>query len=189
MSARITSLDLRRRLVAAPDQSFPIQRRCTLRGVDDQFTFACQARDLLSTGETGALEASDRGLLLLAQHETALERLTGLVQAVYEDRVDFGPAEVRFRDDGPKRQEPYMALRVDCRAELASVVAADLRWHDAMLLDARGEHSRVVLRATAPLTAVLGYARRLERLDPEARMTSWLAYYAPADEPPPPDAA
>ena len=170
--------DVRRPLTAAPDECFPLQRRCTLRGSDDQAEFAREATEVLSPDDTACLEATPSGLLLLAQNQVAQRRLSDLVQAVYGKRVEFGPLEIRYREEGGVRMEPQMSLRINCRVERRGAVVADLKWREANLLDERTEGARVVLRVTAPLVLLLGYPTLLARIDASATLTSWLAFYA-----------
>lgn len=178
MNTSSASVGWHRRVTAAPDQCFPLQRRCTLRDTDDQAEFAREASGVLTPGETASLEVTSSGLLLLAQNQVAHGRLLGLVQAVYGNRVDFGPLEIRYREENGVREEPHMSLRVDCRVERRDAIVADLEWREALVLDQSCERARAVVRATAPLALLLGYPSRLLRLDASATLTSWLAFYA-----------
>lgn len=168
-----------RRVTAAPDQCFPLQRRCTLRDADDQAEFAREAKRVVTPGETASLEVTPSCLLLLAQNQVAHGRLLGVVQAIYGNRVDFGPLEIRYLDEGGVRKEPHMALRVECSVDRRDAIVADLVWREAVLLLAGSERGRAVVRATAPLALLLGYPSLLMRLDASATLTSWLAFHAP----------
>jgi hypothetical protein len=178
MSNRETSPGWCRRVIAAPEQCFPLQRRCSLQGADDQEAFAREASSILSPGETASLEVTSSGLLLLAQNQVAHARLMGLVQAVYGRRAEFGPLEIRYREKDGVREEPHMSLRVDCRADRCDAVLADLGWREAHVLDQCRERARAVVRATAPLALLLGYPLLLVRIDASASVASWLAFYA-----------
>ena len=179
MSTFNASPEWRRRVVAAPDQCFPLQRRCSLRDATDQESFAREASAILSPGETASLEVTPSGLLLLAHNQVAHARLVGLVQAVYGTRVDFGPIQIRYRVRDGVREEPHMSLRIDCRADRCDAVVADLEWREAQVLHRCHERGRTVVRATAPLALLLGYPSLLVRIDPSATLASWLAFYAP----------
>ena len=157
---------------------FPLQRRCTLSDVANQAQFAQDAVALIATDETANLRATADGLVLLAQNQIAHRRLIELIESVYGNRVEFGPLEIRYRDEHGVRREPYMAVRIECQAERHDTVVADLRWRDAQLHEARCDADRGVIRATVPLALLLGYPSLLSRLDPSATLTSWLAFYA-----------
>lgn len=169
-----------RRLTQEGMRSFPLQRRCTLRDSPDQAEFARDACSLIKAGEMAQLEATPHGLLLHARNQVAHGRLIGLLQAVYGNEVDFGPIEIRYRDQDGVRMEPHMALRIECRTVRVAAVIADLAWREAHVLDERCEGSRAVVRATAPLALLLGYPTLLGRIDASAALTSWLAFYSRA---------
>jgi hypothetical protein len=159
-------------------RGFPLQRLCTLRDSANQAEFARDASTVIVPGETAQLQATDEGLLMLAQNQVAQGRLIGLLQAVYGDLVDFGPIEIRYRDQEGVRTEPHMALKVECRTDRLAAVIEDLSCREAFVTDQQCNGSRSTLRATAPLALLLGYPTLLVRMDASATLTSWLAFYA-----------
>ena len=169
----------RRDVIAAPTPGYPLQRRCSLRDAPDQAGFAREASEILSPGEAASLEVTPSGLLLLAHNQVAHARLVGLVQAVYGKAVEFGPLEIRYREQHGVREEPHMSLRVACRADRCDAVIADLAWREAQALHQCRDRARAVVRATAPLALLLGYPLLLVRIDASATLASWLAFYAP----------
>lgn len=167
-----------RGVTSTPDQWFPLQRRCTLRASSDQAGFARDASSAFRLDERVHLEASEDGLMLLAENQLEHGRLINVVQERYGTLVEFGPLEIRYREAGGVRMEPHMSLRVNCRLERSSAIVADLQWREAHVLSQRREDARVVVRATAPLALLLGYPALLRRLDASSRLATWLAFYA-----------
>jgi hypothetical protein len=161
-----------------PHPEFPLQRLCILRDSLRRAEFAREASSVIVPGELAELHAVGKGLVLLAQNQAVQARLIGLLQSVYRDSVEFGPLEIRYRDQDGVRTEPYMALRVECRTERLGAVIEDLAWREASVLDRQSEGARSVLRATAPLALLLGYPTLLARIDNSATLTSRLAFYA-----------
>ncbi len=165
---------------------FPIECTCSHRAERFQLAFARRALDLVPRAEDTAYEADARGLLVRAETEPALERPVRVLREIFGDELRVGPPTVRYHHDGETLEEPHMGVRVLCAPAHFRVVVADLEARNAKVLDAEVNEQFGVIRATAPLAALIGYPRRLAELTAErARYTMWLSHYAPVAEPPP----
>ena len=135
---------------------------------------------LIPRYEDAAYEPSGAGLLLLAETELALEKPMTRLRQAYGDDVQFDPPVVRY-ERGSVLMEPHMGLRVICNPQHFAPVRRDLALRGALLLDAEVTEQFGVLRASAPLAALIGYPQRLEALtDPRTKLVMWLSHYAAA---------
>jgi translation elongation factor EF-G len=93
--------------------------------------------------------------------------------------VNIGPVSVRYRR-GKFTEEPHMGVRVMCAREHFTLIKADLERRGASVIDTEINHQVSVVRATAPLAALIGYPDRLYVLTRgSGRHVMWLSHYAP----------
>lgn len=146
-----------------------------------QITFARRAIDLLPTTEETAFEARADGLAILAETESALERQLELLREVYGEQLRISPPSIRYRT-GASTDEPHMQLRVLVPPQCFDSIKADLEQRGARILDSELTHQFGVLRATARLAALLGYAHRFDEITASrGNQVMWLSHYAPME--------
>jgi translation elongation factor EF-G len=164
---------------------YPLERTCSHLSEPLQLSFARRAMEILPQREDGSAEATHQGLVLRAETETAFEIPIEVLKEVYGDQVRIGSPTVRYHRS-PQLEEPHMGVRVMCGNPHFAAVKADLLSRGARILDAEVTAQFGVVRATAPLVRLLGYAQALLELTAgSAREVMWLSHYAPVDIPPP----
>jgi hypothetical protein len=97
----------------------PLEQLVRRRGKVFQLAFANEAKELMPPAEDFALDASRRGLLVLASNEEALERPVQVLRDVYGAELLAEPPRVRLIG-GVQLKEPIMHLRVSLYANFAS---------------------------------------------------------------------
>jgi hypothetical protein len=169
---------------------FPIQCECSYSRDRFNLGFARKAMEVLQPGKELELEPSTRGLKLLAETEMALERPIAVLKDVYGDAVRIGPPTVRYHE-GQQVEEPYMGLRIRCQPQHFERLRGNLVRRGATVTDAERNYICGVLRATAPLAALVGYPAHVRASsEGTAQLVMWLSHYAPVtDSPPGGDAA
>jgi translation elongation factor EF-G len=166
-------------------EDYPIERHCSHPGEPFQLKFARNAMQILPQDEETAFKPGPRGLLILAETEMALERAAKRLADVYGDDVRIGPPTVRYRQ-GAHTEEPHMGLRVLCAPEQFEAVRQDLCMRQAAILDAEVNRHFGIVRARAPLAALLGYPGRLAQLTRgHGQLVMWLSHYEALEDPPP----
>jgi hypothetical protein len=162
---------------------YPLEALARRRGEGNQLDFARAARLLLRNTDEAVFKPLDRGLAILAANEAALEEPRRILQEMYGDLVEVRDPRVR-RIPGTPVREPIMQVRITARRENAPALLAELRKRGARLLD-ESAHSRVyVVRAEAPLAALLGLPARIDSLTGGLGMHSIrLVRYGPAHGP------
>jgi elongation factor G-like protein len=169
------------RLRAHPQ--LPLERLCTHRSERSQLNFAREACEALPARADLAYETACQGLILYAETESALNRPIALLNDVYGDQLHLAPVLIRYRD-GDEREEPHMGVRILCAAQHFTAIRNDLAARRAQLLDAELRPPIGVLRATAPLAALMGYSAWLAQLTGDsARDVMWFSHYAPCETP------
>jgi hypothetical protein len=158
---------------------FPVERRCTHRYEPFQLRFARHALGRLPSREDVMFLANHGGLVLRGKTEAALERPIRVLKAYYGDQVDVGQLTLRLLH-GATTEEPYMGLGILCPREHLEVIKSDLRERDAVIFDEDVTPQFGVIRATAPLAKVLGYAQTVSELGTGASAVIWLSHYGPA---------
>jgi len=165
-------------------KSHPLERICTHRSENFQLAFARRALHLLPAQWDCEFEASRLGIILRGETESALERATEWLREVYGEQLAIGPVSIRYQQ-GSVLEEPHMGVRVRCRPEDLDTIAKDLVSRGATILDEELGQAGGVVRATVPLTRLLGYSRYLAELTSDsAREVMWFSHYAPCDSPP-----
>lgn len=169
--------------------AYPIERCCTHRSERFQLAFARKAMEVLPHDDSTLFEPGPRGLLIAAETEIELERPVRRLEEVYGDMVRFGPPAVRYRRTD-RVEQPFMGLRVLCSPEHYEAVREDLRSRRAALMDAEVNRRFGIVRACAPLAALLGYPTTLARITGgRGQLVMWLSHYEQLDDPPPAGAA
>jgi len=172
-----------RRHVLTPKTECPIECLCSHAGERSQLDFANRAVSVLGEPDGVVLETRTDGLVVMAETETALERQLEILREVYGAALRVEGPRIRYRGGG--NEEPYMGVRVSCASHLFDAVKADLERLGASILDAERTPQIGVVRASAPLEALLGYPRRLASLTRgQAREVMWLSHYAPVTRQP-----
>jgi hypothetical protein len=163
----------------------PLECICSDLEESSQLGFAQAAAQLLPPYKDTACEIGSFGLRLLALTEEDLERPVEFLRDVYGKRLDIGPPQVRYVRS-PKLQEPHMGVRVLCAPEYFEVVRSDLERRGGTIVDAEVTRQFGIVRATAPLTTLLGYPVRFRELTAgSGRCVMWLSHHAPAQKPRP----
>jgi len=179
----------RRRDIAGTAPEYPLERVCSHRYEPFQLKFARHAQQVLQEAKDVELEATHAGLVLRGETEAALEDPVGLLRDFYGSQVRVGLATVRYHH-GVTLEQPYMGVRVRCRASDFDAVKADLLAREGALADSELTRSSGVIRVIAPLARLLGYSESLARLTGgSGREVMWLSHYAPVEMPSPGDDA
>ncbi|HEY6640840.1 hypothetical protein [Povalibacter sp.] len=167
----------------------PLELCCSHRSEADQLAFAVRSIDLLPRRLDFALSATQEGLVVRGETESALDSPVEILRSVYGDAVRIGTPTIRYRR-GPVVQEPHMGVRVMCSTEHFYSVRDDMESRDAVILDALVATHHGVLRVTVPLARLMGYSQYVARLTSgSARDVIWFSHYAPVVQPPPRPAA
>jgi hypothetical protein len=161
----------------------PLERTCRHRSEHRQLAFAERVLGFLPQQRDCLFEASPEGIVIRGATESALEGPTELLREVYGEQIAIGPLKIRYRK-GAELEEPHMGVRVLCAAKDFAAVRGDLLARGAKILDEEVAQSIGVVRATAPLAKLLGYARDLVGLTAgTAREVMWLDHYEPCAQP------
>ena len=160
---------------------FPIECRCSHRGERFQLAFARKAIRMLPEREETAFQPTADGLTLLAETEMALERPISILREVYGEELRIEPVAVRYKR-GERVQEPHMGVRLLCAPNQFEPLQLDLQHRGAKILDAEVSRQFGILRATAPMTALVGYPARVAKLTSgRGQLVMWLSHYAPVE--------
>jgi predicted membrane GTPase involved in stress response len=141
----------------------PLEQLVRRRGAAFQFGFATEAKELMPRADDFALNASHKGLLVLAIHEEALERPVQVLRDVYGADLVVEPPRVRLIG-GVQLKEPIMHLRISMYAHFRAPVKAVLARRRAMLTEDYMRPRYCVLRYEAPLASLLGFPAELARM-------------------------
>ncbi|SCK51848.1 Translation elongation factors (GTPases) [Variovorax sp. HW608] len=123
-------------------------------------------------------------LTLCATDEQALEEATPLVAAALGASARFGTPRahdaVRLHDGA--RLQPVMLVRVQVMRAHAAHVREELARRGARLVEEDPQGDRLVLRAEAPLAALIGTRKFLcDTTNARFELWSWLARYESTD--------
>lgn len=167
-------------------REFAIECKCSHRRERFQLAFARKALEVLPRNEATRFEPGADGLTVLAETELALERPISRLREVYGEELRIEPPTVRYQP-GEQVQEPHMGLRVHSSPECFEALRRDLDLRAARILDAEVTERFAILRASAPLAALVGYPKRVNELTGgRGRLVMWLSHYAPVEDDPPP---
>lgn len=174
--------------VAEADPRLPLERLCSSVVTPFQLGFARKAMKLLSERESLACEATGAGLVVRSETEAALERALGLLREVYgAEALRIGPPTVRCRQTDRGMEEPHMGVQIRCLPAQLERVRDDLVRRGAEIVEAHRQGPIAVVRATAPLARLIGYAQALDALSGgDAHPVMWFSHYAPLESAGPP---
>jgi len=168
---------------------FPLEQMCSQRAQPFQLAFARNAVQLLGEQPDCELLPTGKGLLILGETEDALSRPVGILKSAYGDGLSVGAMTIRYRN-GPYVEEPHMGLRVTCPVSYSEAVRSNLDARGARLLSTQTERSNAIVRASAPLAALLGYSVFLAALtEGRGKVEMWFSHYARVPPQPPGGAA
>jgi len=168
---------------------YPLETLARKRGTVSQLEFAQQARGALFDSDEAIFEAHGHGLAIFAANEDAIEQPARILREIYGPAVEIRRPKVRVMPGEPPH-EPIAQVRVTTGSRFALAVVAELQRRDARILE-KCERRRVfVVRAKAPLAALLGLPAALHAIaGDEAVHSIRLLGYAPLEPAPPPVAA
>ncbi len=143
-----------------------------------QLGFATEAKERVPPRDEFALNASRRGLLVLARNEDGLSAPIAALRRAYGPGLEVEEPRARLIE-GVQVQEPIMHVRVSLEIAHRGAVARALLARGAT---AEEEHARsrlAVLRYEAPLARLIGLPAELKRLTSgTARYWIVLSHYA-----------
>jgi predicted membrane GTPase involved in stress response len=164
------------------ESRYTLERICSHRSEDTQLMFALRAIELLPSRLDYAVGACKEGLIVCGETESALDRPVELLKAIYGESLCVGTLAIRYRRRGTVIEEPYVGVRVRCDARYYGAVRDDLVARGGAVIDSEVTPLLAVLRATAPLARMLGYAQRLSDLTRgSGREVIWFSHYAQND--------
>lgn len=156
----------------------PIEQLVRRAGMAFQFAFATEAKELLPRDDEFLLNASHKGLRVLARNEEALARPVAALRDVYGGSLEVEPPRVRLIE-GVQVQEPIMHVRASLPTQFREPVKRALRRRGAALCEEYVRPTWCVLRCEAPLAGLLGLADELARLTAgTAKQWVVLSHYA-----------
>jgi predicted membrane GTPase involved in stress response len=141
----------------------PIEQLVRRKGVALQFAFATEAKELLPQHEEFLLDASHKGLRVLAKNEEGLTAPVALLREAYGTSLEVAPPKVRLIE-GVQVKEPIMHVRISMYADFREVVKRALQRRGATLSEEYVRSTYCVQRFEAPLAALLGLSAELSQL-------------------------
>jgi hypothetical protein len=142
---------------------YPLESLARRRAALDQLAFAREARRVLADSDDVVFEPHARGLAIFAAHEEALEPPRRILREVYGDFVEVRQPKVRYLPGAPAH-EPVMHVRITARREHAAALLAELRARRVRLLEECTRGRLFIVRADAPLAALLGLPGRIDAI-------------------------
>jgi hypothetical protein len=156
---------------------YPLEQVCSHKSEPVQLAFARDAISLLPARSDRFYLARSDGLVICGETEDAMESPVRTLREVYGDDINVGALTIRYRS-GQATQEPHMGVRVSGAARYFDAIKADLLSRGATILDAERMGPMGIVRATAPLASLLGYARSLATLTSgNASQVMWFSHY------------
>jgi hypothetical protein len=173
------------RLEGESHPEFPLERLCSHLHEPFQLTFARNAQQLFVAREDVEVVASHQGLTIRGETEDSIDAGTAILKDRYGSDLRIGPPTIRYHL-GRSLEQPWMGLRVRCKAMHLEAVNADLIDRGATVVSCDIESEQSVIQAKAPLASLLGYRLSLEMIaSGTAWHAIWLSHYAPVDDTPP----
>jgi len=173
------------RLQGESHPEFPLERLCSHLHEPFQLTFARNAQQHFVTREDVEVAASHKGLTIRGETEDSVNAATVILKDLYGSNVRIGPPTIRYHL-GRSLEQPWMGLRVRCKAEHLDAVTADLMDREAAIVSSDIESAQSVIQARAPFASLLGYRLALEMITSgTAQHAIWLSHYAPIENTPP----
>jgi hypothetical protein len=166
----------------------PLEERARHRAEPFQLAFAARARAVLGTPDDCVLDASHRGLTLLARNEESLKAPRMVLQEIFGTALEFEPIEVRLVPGTPPL-EPIAHVRVNAPLRQVERVRLALQRRGLVVVEQDASTTRCVVRAEGRLAKTLGLGDELAGLSggPVLLWTA-LARYAPCEPDPLPAA-
>jgi len=158
-------------------QEYPVEQLARSKRSRFQLAFARMTMRLLPEFKEALLEPSHDGLKILATSEQALTLPGEVIRELHADGVEFEEPQVRLLH-GEQPQQPIMWVRVATdRIHTEDVVQSLIR-RGAQFDEVDWLLARPVVRARAPLRALLGYPDELAALTQDsADLRMWLSHY------------
>jgi hypothetical protein len=141
----------------------PIEQLVRRKDMAFQFAFATEAKELLPRNGEFLLDASHKGLRVLAKNEESLTAPVVVLREAYGASLEVGPPRVRLIE-GVQVKEPIMHVRVSMYADFREVVKRALQRRGATSCEEYVRSTYCVLRCEARLADLLGLAAELSRL-------------------------
>jgi translation elongation factor EF-G len=158
---------------------YPLEAVARLRGTRSQIEFATEAKRLLRDTDDVLFEPMDRGLVIFAANEEAIEESARILDEAYDGKVQVRAPVVRLIPGEPV-QQPVMYVGVTARREHAGVVVQKLRDRGVAILEETLRRREVAVRGEAPLADVLGLPAELaQATGGSASHVIRLTHYAP----------
>ena len=142
---------------------YPLETLVRRRGNVNQLEFARAALRVLPNTRCAVFKPLDRGLAIFAASESAFEEPKQMLREMYGDLVEVRDPRVRHIPGTPVR-EPIMQVRITAPRMNASALVAALRRRGARILDERLLTRLYVVRAEAPLAALLGLPAQVDQI-------------------------
>src|SRR5688572_31856847 len=108
----------------------PIEQLVRRKGMAFQFAFATEAKELLPQNGEFLVDASHKGLRLLAKNEEGLTAPVGVLRDTYGANLEVWPPRVRLIE-GVQVKEPIMHVRISMYADFREAVKRALRQRGA----------------------------------------------------------
>ncbi len=162
---------------------YPLEALARKRGTRSQIEFAQDAKRMLRDTDDALFEAMDRGLVIFAANEDAIQASAQVLEENYAGSVEVRRPVVRLMRGEPV-QEPMMYVSVTARREHAGIVAQKLRARGVSIAEETLRRREVVVRGEAPLACLLGLPAELaQATDGSASHVIRLTHYAPVAQP------
>lgn len=142
---------------------YPLEALARRRATTCQIDFARAARQVLVDSDEAIFEAHEHGLAIFTANEDALAAPAMLLHQMYGDLVEVRRPRVRIIPGNPP-QQPIMHARITARVDFSLKIRSELRRRGARLLERCTRGSIEVIRAEAPLAALLGLPARLDAI-------------------------
>lgn len=163
---------------------YPLEALARRRASVKQIDFAKQARRVLDDSDEVMFEPLEHGLAIFAAHEDALAAPKRILQDLFGDFVEVRSPRVRYMPGEPEH-EPVMHVRVTVRREHAAPVLRELKQRGARILEECSRDRVFIVRAEAPLAALLGLPAVLDDISEGSAIHSIrLLRYAPVEHGP-----
>lgn len=157
---------------------FPIEQLVRRDGMPFQFAFATEAKEIVPPREDFLLNASHKGLHVLATNEEALAQPVEVLREVYGPSLEVEAPQVRLLG-GVQVQEPIMHVRISLQTRYRDAVKRAMQRRGAGPSEDYVRSSYCVLRYEAPLAELLGLPAELARLTADtAKQWIVLSHYA-----------
>ncbi|MGE5524272.1 MAG: hypothetical protein ACM3SS_11185 [Rhodospirillaceae bacterium] len=164
---------------------YPIERIATTPHTRFQTGFARMAMYLMPELSDVVYEATILGLRILGSDESALVKPSNILQQIYGNEITLTKPRVRMLRDAQGVKEPIMNVRISAPPSTEDGILVDLYRRSAVIQERDRQPAAVVVRAQAPLRAILGYHATLSALtEGRAELWTWLSHYERLPDPP-----